>query len=188
MIRAVLLATAFAVLAGCSHASSVARDEPGAHDIVARIIIEALAPESYGDWAYTWGAVSARVSRHMQWHLFGPDPRELEEGAVARRNGWISARGQSVGISAFGDRENVTYMTFELRDGQALEYLEALRAAGAEVSFAADWEESSDYVVSIAGRDPAELTSARMCRPPQSRAGPSCRIELTLRLGRQSDD
>lgn len=179
-MRTIFLVLAVAFIASCAHAP--AQEEEGAPQVVARIIVEALAPESYGDWAYDWGAVSARVSRHMHWHLFGPDPRELEEGAVARRNGWISARGQSVGISAFGDPDSVTHMTFELRDGTTLDHLEALRAAGAEVSFAADWEESSDYVIGAPGRDSAELTSTRICRPPESRAGPSCRIELTLRF------
>lgn len=181
-MRAVFLALAFVVLANCAHSPATASEEERAQHIVARIIIEALAPETYGAWAYDWGAVSARVSRHMHWHLFGPDARELAEGAVARRNGWISARGQNVGISAFGDREKVTHMSFELRDGATADYLGALRAAGAEVSFAADWEEASDYVVHVPGRDSAELTSARICRPPESRAGPSCRIELTLRF------
>lgn len=181
MMRCVLLALALA-LSGCAHAPAAEPQEERAPQAVARIVIEALAPESYGEWAYHWSAVSARVSRHMHWHMFGPEPGELEEGAVARRNGWVTARGQSVGISAFGDRENVTHMTFELRDGTTLDYLEALRVAGAEVSFVADWEESSDYAISVPGRESAELTSARICRPPGSRAAPSCRIELTLRF------
>lgn len=185
-MRSLLVALALTLSASCTHAPVIDQEEERAADIVARIIIEALAPASYGDWAYDWGAVSARVSRHMHWHVFGPDPRELEEGAVARRNGWISARGQSVGISAFGDRESVTHMTFEVRDGTTLDYLEALRAVGTDVSFAADWEESSDYVVGVPGRDSAELTSTRICRPPESRAGPSCRIELTLRFSREN--
>jgi hypothetical protein len=180
-MRSALLALAL-LTTSCAHAPAPLQEEERAEQIVARIMIDALAPESHGDRAHNWAAVSARVSRHMHWHLFGPDPRELEQGAVARRNGWISARGQSVGISAFGDRTNITHMTFELRDGQTLDYLAALRAAGAEVSFAADWEESSDYVLSAPGRESAELTSTRICRPPESRAGPSCHDELTLRL------
>lgn len=159
---------------------AAAQEEERSEQIVARIMIEALAPESYGDWAYSWGALSARVSRHMHWHLFGPDPRELVEGAVSRRNGWISSRGQNVGISAHGDRENVTRMTFEIRDGQTLAVLDALRSAGAEVSFAADWEESSDYVVSAPGRAAADLTSARICTPEGSRAARRCHSVLTL--------
>ncbi len=184
-MRGLLVVLALVLSAACAHEPAAAQEEEPAKDVIARIIMEALAPASYGDWAYDWGALSARVSRHMHWHLFGPDPEELQQGGVARRTGWISARGQSVGISAFGDQEQVTHMTFELRDGQTLEYLAALEAAGAEVTFVADWEESSDYVVSVPERDSAELTSTRICRPPESRAGPSCRIDLTLSFGRR---
>ena len=61
-----------------------------------------------------------------------------------------------------------------------LALLEALRLEGAEVSFQADYESYSEYVVSAPGRGPALLTAARVCRPPQGRAASHCHNELTL--------
>ncbi len=182
MMRSSVLTLAFMFAASCAHTPATAQEDARAEEVVARIIVEALAPASYGDWAYDWGALSARVSQHMHWHLFGPDARELEEGAVTRRTGWISVRGQSVGISAFGDAERVTHMTFELRDGQTAAVLDALRAAGTEAPLLSAQENSSNYEISVPGRDLAQLTSSRICTPEGARAARRCRDVLTLRF------
>ncbi len=178
MLRAALTALALLAFTGCAHAQ-VSDRETRAAEATARVIIQALAPETYGDWAYRWDALSARLSRHMHWHLYGPDIEQPPD-AVVRRNGWIDGEGSQIGVSANGVAERVSHLTFEVHALNTLTLLEALRAQGAQVSFQADWEESSDYVVSAPGRDSAMLTSTRICRPPESRAGPSCHTELTL--------
>jgi hypothetical protein len=178
MLRAALAALALLAFTGCAHAEEGGGDARAA-EATARVIIAALAPAADGVRGQHWDALSTRVSRHMHWHLHGPDI-ELAPDAIVRRNGWIDGEGAQIDVSAHGPAERVSHLTFELHDLNTLTLLDALRAQGAEVSFQADWEESSDYVVSAPGRDSAMLTSTRICRPPESRAGPSCHIELTL--------
>jgi len=179
MPRALFIFAALALLVTPARA----QDEPTPVAAVAELMVKALAPRSYGDWAYRWGAVSIRISRDMHWHLFEPDARDRPADAVARRNGWITVRGQSVGISAFGGDQFVTHLTFELPAASTLTLVEALRMAGAEVSFQADYETYSEYVVTPAGRRPGLLTSTRICTSPQSAAAQRCHDEMTLTFG-----
>jgi hypothetical protein len=87
MRRLLKFCAVLAFLAAPAHAQST----PAPEAAVARVIIEALAPSSHGDWAYRWGALSTRVSRHMHWHLYGPEPRDAQQ--EAQRNGWIEVDG-----------------------------------------------------------------------------------------------
>lgn len=179
MPRALFIFAALALLVTPARA----QDEPTAVTAVAQLMVKALAPSSYGDWAYRWGAVSIRISRDMHWHLFEPDARDRPADAVARRNGWINVRGQNVGISAFGGDEVVTHLTFDLPAASTLALVEALRAEGAEVAFQADYEAYLEYVVTPAGRDTGLLTSTRICTSPFSAAAQRCHDEMTLTFG-----
>lgn len=157
-----------------------AQSEPSAGAAAARVIIEALAPSSYGDWAYRWDAVSIRVSRYMHWHLYGPEPRDRAEEEV-RRNGWVDVEGQDVGVSAFGGDTHVTSLSLDLPLAVApRDVLDAIRAAGAEVSFQADFETYSEYWIAPPGRDGATLSSHRICTSPRSAVAPRCHDELML--------
>lgn len=178
MLTRALIAVLALTLAGCAHAKAPDRTARMA-EATARVVIAALPREGEGVRDQDWTALSIRVSRHLHWGLHGPDI-ELAPDAVVRRNGWIDADGAQIGVAALGVAERVTQLGFELHQLDTLALLEALRAQGAEVSFQADWEESSEYVVRAPGRESAILTSARVCRPPESRAGPYCHTELTL--------
>ena len=179
MWRAALAALALFASASCAHAQE-RRDDGVAAQAVARVMIEALAPASGGDRAYGWDALSIRVSRHMHWHLVAPDPLDRAPDGLTRRNGWITAQGSEVGVSAHGPDERVSQLKFEVSAFYTQTLLEALRAEGVDVAFQADWEESSEYLITPPGREGGMLTSARVCTPPESRATQRCHNELTL--------
>ena len=157
-----------------------AEGERSAEDAVARIIVEALAPNGETASAYRWDAVSTRVSRHMHWHIYAPDPRDRGEEDV-RRNGWIAAADRDVSVSVLGGDTNVTRLSFTLPVAvTSLEVLGAIRRTGAEVSFQADFESYSEYWIAPAGRDAATLSSHRICTSPYSAARQRCHDELVL--------
>ncbi len=156
-----------------------------AHELAASLMIEALAPSNYGDWAYDWGPVSARTARHMHWHLFEPDPRDRPEDYVARRNGWIDAQGQNVGVSAFGGERRVTELTFTFnREDHSDAVLAALRAEGATLDAVRTSEDLSEFRLSIAERKPATILSQSECTNPRSAVARRCWTTYTLRFER----
>lgn len=155
-----------------------AEGELAAKDAIARIIIEALAPTTYGDTAYRWDAVSIRVSRHLHWHIYAPDPRKRGD---VRRNGWIDAADHDVGVSVVGGEESVRSLSFTLPTGlTTLEMLDSIRAAGAEASFQSDFETYTEYWSAPPGRDGATLSNHRICTSPHGAAMQRCHDELVL--------
>jgi hypothetical protein len=157
------------------------RDEPIVR-AAAHVLIQTLAPSSYGDWGYDWGAVSSRVSRFVHWHIFEPDARDRPTGAIARRNGWIEAPGTQIGASVFGADDHVTMLSLEYNTFHNLDLIEALAAEGAQVSFRADYESYSEYIVTPPGRQAGLLTMRRTCTSLNSAAAQRCRnnAELTF--------
>lgn len=177
-MRFAFAALTIVMLPACTHAQGEAARP--AEQAVAQVMIEALAPSSYGDWAYRWDAVSVRVSRHMHWHISKPDARDRPPDAAARRNGWIEAPGKQIGVSAFGGDEAVTSLNFETDAFHTLELVDALRQAGVEVRFQGDDESSSEYVITPQGRDYGVMRSARVCTSPESGAAERCHHEIEL--------
>jgi len=182
MLRSALTSLALMLLPACAHAEEeyVPRADLAIVQATAHILIQALPESRYSDWGYGWGPVSARVSRFMHWHIFEPDPRDRPPDAIVRRNGWIDGAGVNVGVSVFGNDDSVTMLSFEYHTFQTLDLLAALRAAGAEVSFQADYESYSEYIVTPQGRAPGLLTTRRVCTPEGSRAAPRCHNEAEL--------
>jgi|CXWL01.1.fsa_nt_gi hypothetical protein len=180
-MRALLV---FVVALLCAVAPARADEQAiSAERLTARLMIEALAPSSYGEWAYDWGPVSARVSRHMHWHIFEPDPRDRPADYVARRNGWIDAPGRDVSVSVFGGEQRVGELsfTFNARDDELL-VIAALRAEGAGVDVVRETDESGEYRLAIAEHEPAVLRVEHRCTSPRSAAAQRCWSTYTLRF------
>jgi hypothetical protein len=155
------------------------RDEPIVR-AAANVLIQTLGPSEYGDWRYDWGAVSSRVSRLVHWHIFEPDPRDRPAGAIVRRNGWIEVPGTHIGASVFGGDRRVTMLSLQYDEFHNLDLLEALAAEGAQVSFQADYESYSEYIITPPGREAGLLTLRRICTSPQSAAAQRCHNEAEL--------
>jgi hypothetical protein len=155
------------------------RDDPIVR-AAANVLIQTLAPSGQGDWRYDWGAVSPRVSRLVHWHIFEPDPRDRPAGAIVRRNGWLEVPGKQIGVSVFGDDDHVTMLSMEYREFHNLDLLEALAAEGAQVTFRADYESYSEYIVTAPGREAGLLTVRRICTSPRSAAAQRCHNEAEL--------
>lgn len=175
-----ILLSIFAALAVLVTPARAHDTTPTAEQGLIRVMIEALAPSTQGDWAYRWDAVSIRVSRFMHWHLYGPEPTDRAPDGITRRNGWIDGAGWDVGVSAFGVDDRVTELSFEVHDAFALTLIEALRAEGVEVSFSSEDESTSQYVITPPGRDSGLLTTQRVCTSPHSAAAQRCHEVLTL--------
>ena len=139
-MRALLIAVAIALLPGCAHAQDGRIDRSDTPDVraTANVIVQALAPNDLGDWRYRWDAVSIRVSRFVHWHIYAPDRRHRDNDAVVRRNGWLDLANAGVDVSVSGTDDAVTALSFEYPFTN-LDLLDALRDAGAEVSFQADY-------------------------------------------------
>jgi hypothetical protein len=184
MLRAVLTALAFALLVAPASAQEPPRhaDDPDVR-ATANVIINALPETQYRDWGYRWDATSIRISRFVHWHIYEPERRDRPTDATVRRNGWIDGARWDVGISIYGGDETVTLLTFEY-DFFALDLLEALRREGAIVSFQADYESYSEYIVTPPGREPGLLTTRRNCSPERSARAPHCQdsADLTFTL------
>lgn len=149
---------------------------------MARVMASALAPTSYGDWAYRWDAVSSRVSSLMHWHLPDPDDRDRPTGAEVRRNGWINSVGRQIGVSAFGGDDGVRALTFRSNDDVDVEtLLGALHAQGVEVEIRSEATRLV-YVLTPAGRRSGVLTAVTECTSPHSRAAQRCWTDYTLEL------
>jgi hypothetical protein len=155
------------------------RDEPIVR-AAANVLIQTLAPSGQGDWRYDWGAVSSRASRFVHWHIFEPDPRDRPADATVRRNGWIEAPGKQIGVSVFGGDRRVTMLSMEYHEFHNLDLLEALAAEGAQVSFQADYESHSEYIITPPGREAGLLTMRRVCTSPRSAAAQRCHNEAEL--------
>lgn len=182
-MRAVFAALAILLLPGCAHAQTAPDEQPAPIAAsTANVIIQALAPSEYVAWAYQWDAVSIRVSRFVHWHIYEPDRRDRPTDAIVRRNGWLSEDGRNVGVSLYGTDDRVTELSVEYDAFNTLELLAALRAQGADVSFQADYESYSEYMVTPPGREAGLLTTRRPCTPENSRAAQRCHNEAMLTL------
>jgi hypothetical protein len=174
------LIAALALIAAIASPAGARDNAVSAERAVANILISSLAPSSHGDWAYNWGAVSARVSMHMHWHLFEPDPRDRPEDYEARRNGWVSVNGDNVGISAIGGERDVTRIEVTSHRFNGREMVAALQAEGADVRFQGDDESGMEYWVQAPDRRPGVLRTTRVCTSPQSAAAQRCRHVFVL--------
>lgn len=85
-----------------------------------------------------------------------------------------------IGVSVFGNDSAVTSLSFEYYEFTNLDLLDALRDAGANVSFQADYESYSEYVITSPGRETGLLTLKIICTPESSRAGRRCHNEADL--------
>jgi hypothetical protein len=181
-MRAALIALAIALLPGCAHAQDgrVDRSETPIVRAAANVIIHALPENRYRAWGYRWDATSIRVSRIVHWHIYEPDPRDRPADAIVRRNGWIEAPGVQIGVSVFGRDAAVTALSLEYNEFTNLDLLDALADAGANVSFQADYESYSEYVITPPGREAGLLTMKRICTPEGSRAAQRCHNEAEL--------
>jgi hypothetical protein len=147
----------------------------------ARVMIASLAEQQSGQHGYHWDALSARISRLVHWHVTGLDARNRPFDSITRRNGWLEGQGHQVSISALGSNERVTSLEFEHNDAFAvLSLLNELREQGAEVSFQADYETYSEYLVTAPSRQTASLTARTSCSPFQARPAQGCEQTLSL--------
>lgn len=183
-MRGVVLALTLMFLPACAHAQDqpVGRgDLPGVR-ATANVIVHALPETRYRDYGYRWDAMSIRVSRYVRWHIYAPDDRGRAPDAVVQRNGWIDGEREDVDVAVFGDDERVTMMTFKYDRFRALDLLEGLRREGAEVSFQADYESYSEYLIAPPGREAGLLTMRRVCPPERAASMRICQdaAELTF--------
>lgn len=158
---------------------------------VARIVVDVLAPTSWGAHPYSWEAVSIRISRRMHWHLAPPDRTTTPQGGLYRRNGWVeSGPNRSAAISAWGDADRVRTLDFELRrtfgSDRGAEppeaFAAALRAMGATVEKRDSPNVLAAYTLSMPGKRPALLAFTRTCTNPNAAAMPRCEISASLAL------
>lgn len=185
MLRASIAAIALLALPSCAHPQS--GDPVGRGDLpdvraTANVIIQALPETQHRDWGYRWDAMSTRLSRFVRWRVYAPDPRADPPDTIVRRNGWIDGEHEDVGVSAFGADDAVTMLSFEYDRFYALDLLEGLRRAGADVRFQADYETYSEYVIVAPGREWGLLTTRRTCTPENWPAAARCQdsVELTF--------
>jgi hypothetical protein len=193
-IAALLCLIALAPMAAAQEALHVERESQAtARQVMARVIADAMVPESQASYGRNWDAVSIRISRHMHWHLAPPDEAPAAAAGV-RRNGWIAASGEQIGVSAYGS-DTVESLTFGLSPRFSFQEPEtddgviaALMAAGVTVtpaearpSFAdigsAAWNLSADE------REDALLIRSTLCTPEGSAAARRCgsTYELVLK-------
>lgn len=183
-MRAVLTALAIALLPACAHAQEgrIDRSEAPIVRAIANVIVQTLPENQYRAWGYRWDAVSIRISRVVRWHIFAPDPRDRALDAIVRRNGWLEAPGAQIGVSVFGNDENATALSFEYDEFTNLDLLDALRDAGADVSFQSDYECYSEYIVTPPGREAGLLTLSRSCTSEHSAAAQRCHNAAELKF------
>lgn len=183
-MRAMLAALAFALMPACAYAQHEVVPHPERAGVreVAEIIIQALPETQYRDWGYRWDAMSARVSGRMHWHIYAPDARDRPADFEVKRHGWVSAGANQIGVSVFGADERVTMLSFDYAGFNALDLLEGLRVAGAEVSFQSDYETYSEYIVTPPGRAAGMLIMRRTCAPEEAVSARHCQdsAELTF--------
>lgn len=182
MLRTACLALAAALLSACAHAPDgrVDRSETQIVRDAANVVIHALPESGNREWGYGWGAVSTRISRFVHWHIAAPEPADRPPDAITRRNGWIAGPGMEVGVTVFGDDDKVTMLSIAYDEFTNLDLVDALGDLGALVSFQADYESYSEYVVTPPDREPGLLTLKRICTPEGSRAARRCHNEAEL--------
>lgn len=174
MLRAALSAAFALLLTSCAHERTNDAEDP-AVTAVAQFIIHAISPVENED--YRWEAFSARVEESLAW-------RSPQSSAVLlpefRREGRLVSRGGGQGVIIVGDRTQVRTLSIDTNSFHALALLEALRRAGADVSFQGDFESYSEYIVTPAGGDFALLTTNSTCIPFDPQPGEVCRNYVTL--------
>jgi hypothetical protein len=192
-----ILFPAILIMAGLAAAPARAQQQPTTAQALAELIHEALPRTSSGEADNSWDAVSIRISRLMHWHLASPDAADAVE---IQRRGWLAADGDQIGITAFGDRDQVTTLAFEgafsaysfQPPADDRELFAAMTARGitvGEIERRSFPEELSlplgqiSYTVSAEGRHAARFTSSTHCTPPGSAAARRCWISHALVLG-----
>lgn len=167
MLRAALVVFALITSPACAHAQEgrVDRSETPIVRATANAIIQSLPESQYRDYGYRWDATSIRISRLIHWHIFEPDARDRAPDAIVRRNGWLDETGAQVSVSVFGNDAKVTTLSFSYSAFTNLDVLDALRDAGVDVSFQADYETYSEYIITAPRREPALLAMRRTCTP-----------------------
>jgi hypothetical protein len=171
-------------------------DEPASlQEAMARLIHAAMAPSDHGDWVYTWDGLSTRVSSLMHWHLAGRD--DPDEPTITRR-GWISTAGKQAGVTAYGEDDTVSSLSFEAEAWYSFNpgptsLLPALAAQDITVvemerrkatEFSNTDEPVIVYALSAPDRDTLRLTHSIQCTSPRSAAAQRCESHYTLALGR----
>jgi hypothetical protein len=184
-----------ALLTGATTVSPArAQEQQSAEAAMAAVIRNALAPASYGDWRYSWSAVSSRISSLMHWHLYGP---ETGDETSIKRNGWISASGQQIGVSAHGEGDTVLSLTFEIKKWRFVESDHDALAAALAADDVAMVETARRappefyhtdtpvvvYSLTAPERDPGILTRTESCTSPRSAAAQRCEVSYELALG-----
>ena len=168
-----LIATAFALLlTSCATQRSADPTHPVAV-AAANFVIEAIPATDDAD-DYRWAVFDARVANAINW-----------SGAVAStQDGGVSKEGRlnetGLGVVARGSLNYVTTLSVDTNAVHAAAVLDALRQAGAEVSFQADYESYSEYFITPRGRASALLTMNSTCVPFEPQPGVVCRNYLTL--------
>ena len=182
------------ILAAFAAAPAFAQDaEPTIEQAMAGIIHDALGPTAYGKPDYGWDAVSIRISSGMHWHLAPPDKAGAAE---TKRNGWIAADGTQVGVTAYGDADAVTSLSFDYKtglggDADDAPLLASLAAQGVMATeagsrpnvFYPDAAASRIYTLTAPGRDTGQFTRSTFCTPPGSRAARRCWNSYELAFG-----
>jgi hypothetical protein len=112
-IAALTCLIALAPIAAAQEALHPEREsETTARQVMAQVIADAMVPVSQASYGRDWDAVSIRISRLMHWHLAPPDTAPASARGI-RRNGWIAASGEQIGVSAYGTG-TVESLTFGL--------------------------------------------------------------------------
>lgn len=174
MLRAALVAVLALALTSCAHERSNDAEDP-AVTAVARFIIQAISPAQPED--YSWEAFNERVAGSLSW-------RSPHYSAVmirdVRRPGTLIGPGGGQSVTILGEGTQIRMLSINTNSFHGLALLEALRRAGADVSFQGDYESYSEYIVTPAGGDFALLTTNSTCIPFDPQPGEVCRNYITL--------
>lgn len=174
MLRAALSAVFALMLTSCANQRS---DNP-AHPVAvaaSHFIIQAIGPTESGD-EYRWEAFEARVADRVRWRS---PALTIAEGEV-RRDGVLAEGG--LNIVATGDATYAKVLSIDTDAVNGIAVLEALRQAGAQVSFQGDFETYSEFVVTPSGRDTAVMATKSICSPFDPHPEEPCRNYVTLTL------
>jgi hypothetical protein len=170
-----LIVTAFALLlTSCATQRSADSTHPVAV-AAGRFVIEAV-PATGSDDDYRWEAFDARVANAIHW---SSAVSSTHDGGIAKE-GRLNEAG--LRVVATGSLTYVTELSIDTDAVHAVAVLDALRQAGADVSFQADYESYSEYIVTPRGRDVALLTTHTTCIPFEPQPGVVCRNYLTLKF------
>jgi len=177
-MRSFALALALLVVGSCAHAPD--EGEPAAQ-IVADVIITAMARADHASEDVAWPAFRARVAPPVRWDAGGLLPAGDEPGSGILHKALLDAAGLRFGVVARGSEVRVRHFSIDVDDAIPTEaLLSALRARGAEISGEGDDESAMFYSVVLPGREYVQLEARRVCRPFESRADRDCRSVVTL--------